>query len=143
MNYPDADTETIIQAAKAADAHDFIMELPNGYGTVLGERGAGLSGGQKQRIAIARTILQNPNILILDEATSALDYETESRVCANLQSLLKGKTVFFITHRLNTIKHADKIVLMHNGEIAEQGTHKDLIEKSGRYATLYNHQGED
>ena len=143
LNYPDADTETIIQAAKAADAHDFIMELPNGYGTVLGERGAGLSGGQKQRIAIARTILQNPNILILDEATSALDYETESRVCANLQSLLKGKTVFFITHRLNTIKHADKIVLMHNGEIAEQGTHKDLIEKSGRYATLYNHQGED
>ena len=118
------------------------MELPDGYGTQLGERGAGLSGGQRQRIAIARTLLQNPNLLVLDEATSALDYDTESNVCRNLQNQLKGKTVFFITHRLNTVKNADQIVMMHEGRIVEQGTHEQLMNLGGRYASLYNHQGD-
>ena len=127
MNVPEADTEAVIQVARAAEAHDFIMELPDGYGTQLGERGAGLSGGQRQRIAIARTLLQNPNLLVLDEATSALDYDTESNVCQNLQKQLKGKTVYFITHRLSTVRREDHLVLMHKGRIAEQGTHDELI----------------
>ncbi len=142
MNFPEASTENIIRVAKAAAAHDFIMELAEGYGTRIGERGAGLSGGQKQRIAIARTLLANPNLLVLDEATSALDYDTESTVCINLQNELKGKTVFFITHRLSTVRHADNIILMHQGRIDEQGTHEELIEKGGRYAALYSHQGD-
>lgn len=142
MNQPEADTNTIVQIAKAAAAHDFIMELPEGYATPLGERGAGLSGGQRQRIAIARTLLQNPNLLILDEATSALDYDTEGTVCRNLQQQLKGKTVFFITHRLSTVRGADLIIVMHNGKVAEQGTHAHLMNLGGRYATLYSHQGD-
>ena len=142
MNHPEADTDSVIRVAKAAAAHDFIMELPDGYGSRLGERGAGLSGGQKQRIAIARTLLANPNLLVLDEATSALDYDTEANVCQNLQKALTGKTVFFITHRLSTVRRADHIVLMHEGKIAEQGTHDELINKGGRYATLYTHQGD-
>ena len=124
MNHPEADTESVIRVAKAAAAHDFIMELPGGYGTQLGERGAGLSGGQRQRIAIARTLLANPNLLVLDEATSALDYDTESLVCRNLQKELVGKTVFFITHRLSTVRHADQIILMHQGKVAEKGNTK-------------------
>ena len=142
MNNPDADTDSVIRVARAAAAHEFIMELPDGYGTKLGERGAGLSGGQRQRIAIARTLLQNPNLLILDEATSALDYDTESKVCINLQEALRGKTVFFITHRLSTVRHADRIVMMHQGKIAEEGTHKELMAEGGRYAALYAHQGD-
>ncbi len=142
MNHPEADTDSVIRVARAAAAHDFIMELPEGYGTRLGERGAGLSGGQRQRIAIARTLLQNPNLLILDEATSALDYDTESTVCMNLQQALQGKTVFFITHRLSTVRHADRIVLMHQGKLAEQGTHEELMAMGGRYAALYAHQGD-
>ncbi len=142
MNVPEADTEAVIRVARAAEAHDFIMELPDGYGTHLGERGAGLSGGQRQRIAIARTLLQNPNLLVLDEATSALDYDTEANVCRNLQDQLKGKTVFFITHRLSTVRHADRIVMMHQGRIVEQGTHEQLMDLGGRYATLYAHQGD-
>ena len=142
MNHPEADTETVIRMARYADAHDFIMELPDGYGTRLGERGAGLSGGQRQRIAIARTLLQNPNLLVLDEATSALDYDTEATVCQNLQKQLKGKTVFFITHRLSTVRHADQIVLMHQGKVSEQGTHKELMTMGGRYSALYAHQGD-
>ena len=110
MNLPEADTEAVLRVARAAAAHDFIMELPDGYGTHLGERGAGLSGGQRQRIAIARTLLQNPNLLVLDEATSALDYDTEATVCRHLQDQLQGKTVFFITHRLSTVRRADHIV---------------------------------
>ena len=101
------------------------------------------SGGQRQRIAIARTLLANPNLLVLDEATSALDYDTESTVCQNLQKELLGKTVFFITHRLSTVRNADRIILMHQGKVAEQGTHSELIKKGGRYAALYNHQGDN
>lgn len=142
MNNPEASTDEILRVAKAAEAHGFIMELADGYSTKLGERGAGLSGGQQQRIAIARTILQNPNLLVLDEATSALDYETESSVCANLQRELQNKTVFFITHRLSTVRNADMIVVMHEGKIAEMGTHKELISLNQRYARLYKIQGD-
>ena len=117
------------------------MTLPQGYATPLAERGSNLSGGQRQRIAIARTILDNPTLLIMDEATSALDYETERIVCLNIQEWAKNKTVLFITHRLNTIKSADKIVLMHKGKITEEGTHAELMESGGRYSVLFSQQG--
>ena len=123
LTNPDASSDEIINAALMADAHEFIMKLPLGYSTDVGERGAALSGGQRQRIAIARTILNNPKMLVMDEATSALDYKTEKTVCENLRKQCKGKTVFFITHRLSTIKNADKIVMMHNGVAEEIGTH--------------------
>ena len=137
---PDATVEEVIHAAKVAVAHDFIMELPNGYNTVVGERGTGLSGGQRQRIAIARTVLQNPRMLILDEATSALDYNSERQVCNNLAVAFKNRTVFFITHRLNTIINADTIIMMDKGVLAEQGTHQELMEKKGRYYCLFQQQ---
>ncbi len=140
LNYPDATTDQIIQAAKIAHAHDFIMELPNGYNSPVGERGSALSGGQRQRIAIARTILQNPRLLILDEATSALDYESENRVCSNIANAFRGKTVFFITHRLTTIRNADIILMMDRGVVAELGTHDELIALKGRYYCLYRQQ---
>ncbi len=140
LNYPDATTDQIIAAAKIAHAHDFIMELPNGYNSSVGERGSGLSGGQRQRVAIARTILQNPRLLILDEATSALDYESENRVCANIADAFAGKTVFFITHRLTTIRNADIILMMDRGLVAELGTHAELMELKGRYYCLYQQQ---
>ncbi|MBD2341099.1 peptidase domain-containing ABC transporter [Calothrix sp. FACHB-156] len=137
---PDATTEEIIAAAKAAAAHDFIMALPNGYNTQVGERGSSLSGGQRQRIAIARTVLQNPRLLILDEATSALDYESEQQVCRNLMEFFKDRTVLFITHRLNTVKNADTIIIMDQGVIAEQGTHTELMAMKGRYYCLFQQQ---
>ncbi len=140
LNYPDATTDQIIQAAKIAHAHDFIMELPNGYNSPVGERGSGLSGGQRQRVAIARTILQNPRLLILDEATSALDYESENRVCSNIAQAFAGKTVFFITHRLTTIRNADVILMMDRGIVAELGTHDELMALKGRYYCLYQQQ---
>ncbi len=132
--------EDVIEAARVADAHDFIMQLSNGYSTQVGERGAGLSGGQRQRVAIARMVLRNPRLLILDEATSALDYNTEQRVCLNLAKTFKGRTVFFITHRLNTIRHADRIVLMEQGCVVEQGTHEELMALQGRYFCLSQQQ---
>lgn len=137
---PQATSEAIVEAARRADAHDFIMQLPSGYSTPVGERGASLSGGQRQRIAIARTLLSNPRLLILDEATSALDYETEKRVCDNLMGARLGCTVFFITHRLNTVRGADLILLMHDGVIAEMGRHDELMELRGRYYALYRQQ---
>lgn len=141
LTNPDATTDQIIEAAQAAAAHEFIMGLPNGYNTRVGERGASLSGGQRQRIAIARTVLQQPRLLILDEATSALDYSTEQQVCQNLARVFSDRTVFFITHRLATIKYsADTILMMDAGRIVEQGTHTDLMAQRGRYFYLYQQQ---
>ena len=137
---PDASDDEIVNAARIACAHEFIMSLPVGYSTNVGERGGSLSGGQRQRIAIARTILQDPALLIMDEATSALDYELEKKVSLNIMEKFKDKTVFFITHRLNSITHADKIVLMDKGKIDEQGTHDELINNKGRYYALFNQQ---
>ncbi|MEM9272696.1 MAG: peptidase domain-containing ABC transporter [Cyanobacteria bacterium P01_F01_bin.143] len=140
LTNPDATTEEIIAAAQIAAAHEFIMTLPNGYNTRVGERGSALSGGQRQRIAIARTILQQPAMLVMDEATSALDYSTEREVSRNLKEALKGRTVFFITHRLGTIKNADMILMMDAGSIVEQGTHDELMAMQGRYFYLYQQQ---
>ena len=137
---PDASSDAIVQAARLACAHDFIMELPAGYSSTVGERGAGLSGGQRQRLALARTLLSQPRLLVLDEATSALDYDTERRVCDNLLDNLKHCTVFFITHRLSTIRRAELIVMMHEGAIVETGTHDELMERRGRYYALYRQQ---
>jgi len=140
LTHPDATSDEILAAAKVACAHDFIMELPSGYNSNVGERGSALSGGQRQRVAIARTVLQNPNFLILDEATSALDYETERQVCGNLQEAFRDRTVLFITHRLSTIRNADLIVMMDKGSVAEQGTHDELMAMRGRYYCLYQQQ---
>ncbi|MEO1591651.1 MAG: peptidase domain-containing ABC transporter [Cyanobacteria bacterium J06632_22] len=141
LTNPAAETDTIIEASHIACAHDFIMDLPVGYNSRVGERGSSLSGGQRQRIAIARTILQNPRLLILDEATSALDYDTEAQVSANLMKWAKGRTVFFITHRLGALRHADKILVMEKGAIVEVGTHEELIDLKGRYYCLLQQQG--
>ena len=140
MNAPDASDEEVIHAARVACAHAFIMDLPQGYGSSVGERGAALSGGQRQRIAIARAILSRPRMLILDEATSALDYLTERTVCENLRRELSGDTVFFITHRLATIRSADSIMLMENGLLQEVGTHQQLLTRKGLYYALYRQQ---
>jgi ATP-binding cassette subfamily B protein len=140
LTNPDATTEEIIEAAKIAVAHEFIMNLPNGYNTRVGERGAALSGGQRQRIAIARSVLQKPKLLVLDEATSALDYPTERQVCLNLAAAFQGNTVFFITHRLNTVVNADIIVVMDSGRVIEQGNHDELMKMKGHYHYLYNQQ---
>ncbi|MEP6520248.1 peptidase domain-containing ABC transporter [Microcoleus vaginatus DQ-U2] len=140
LSNPDASTDEIVRAAKLAVAHDFIMGLPAGYNTVVGERGASLSGGQRQRLAIARTILQNPKLLILDEATSALDYHSERQVCNNLAEAFAGRTVFFITHRLTTIQNADVIIMMDQGSVVERGTHKELMALKGRYYCLFQQQ---
>ncbi|WP_018248157.1 ABC transporter ATP-binding protein [Orenia marismortui] len=136
----DASDEEIIQAAKTANAHDFILKFPDGYDSSIGERGAGLSGGQKQRIAIARAVLKNPQILILDEATSALDTESEALVQEALDRLMKNRTTFVIAHRLSTILDADKIVVMEKGKIVESGTHEELLTKDGVYKKLYEIQ---
>jgi len=140
LTSPDSTSEEIVEAAKVACSHDFIMEMPGGYASRIGERGAGLSGGQRQRIAIARAVLQRPQLLILDEATSALDYLTERQVCLNLKRAFEGSTVFFITHRLSTIRGADQILMMEQGSLVEQGTHEQLLELHGRYYALYSQQ---
>lgn len=135
-----ASEEEIINAAKSAYAHDFIMKFPKGYEQLVGERGIKLSAGQKQRIAIARAVLRNPKILILDEATSALDSISEKLVQKALMELIKGKTVFVIAHRLSTIRNADKILVLKDGEIIEEGTHKELLGKNGIYKELHDLQ---
>ena len=140
LTNPEASSEEIVRAARLANAHDFIMELPSGYSTPVGERGAALSGGQRQRVAIARTLLSNPKLLVMDEATSALDYETERKVCDNLLENLNDQTVFFITHRLSTIRQADMIVMLHQGAVVEVGTHEELMQHRGRYYALYRQQ---
>ncbi|MEH2235100.1 peptidase domain-containing ABC transporter [Nostoc sp.] len=140
LTNPDATTEEIIEAAQVACAHEFVMNLPNGYNTRVGERGSALSGGQRQRIAIARSVLQRPKLLVLDEATSALDYPTERQICLNLAKAFKGETVFFITHRLNTVSNADKIVVMDNSRVIEQGSHQELMAIKGHYSYLYQQQ---
>ncbi|MCR2032293.1 ABC transporter ATP-binding protein [Anaerofustis stercorihominis] len=139
---PGATDEEIIEAAKNANIHDFIMELEDGYDTYVGERGTRLSGGQKQRISIARVFLKNPEILILDEATSALDNESERHIQLSLEKLSKDRTTIVIAHRLSTIKNADEIIVIVNGRTTERGNHKDLINKNGLYAKYYNMQFE-
>lgn len=140
MGSPEATDEEVIAAAKAANAHDFIMNLPNGYDTEVGERGVKLSGGQKQRVAIARVFLKNPPILIFDEATSALDLESEHYIQEALEKLARNRTTFIVAHRLSTITHADRIVLIENGEIVESGTHEELMKKAGHYQKLFDVQ---
>ena len=140
---PSAGEDEIIAAAKAAKIHDFIQSLPDGYQTTVGERGLKLSGGEKQRVGIARTLLKNPPILLLDEATSALDTETEMEIQAELKAMGEGRTVITIAHRLSTIADADRIVVLEDGAIVEEGRHDDLLAAEGRYAHLWNRQSEE
>lgn len=128
LGHPDADREKVIEAAKIANAHDFIMQTEHGYDTVIGDRGIRLSGGQRQRISIARAVFKDPAILILDEATSALDTESEKSVQTALNNLMRGRTTLVIAHRLSTIKEADEIIVLQDGEIVEKGSHHDLLE---------------
>jgi subfamily B ATP-binding cassette protein MsbA len=137
---PSVSQSLVEGAASAALAHDFIVELPNGYDTIIGERGVRLSGGERQRIAIARALLKNAPILILDEATSALDSESEALVQSALQNLMAGRTVVVIAHRLSTVRRADRIVVLENGTVADMGAHEDLMKKLGTYRRLYDLQ---
>jgi subfamily B ATP-binding cassette protein HlyB/CyaB len=132
--------EAIIAAAQLSGAHEFVLELPNGYDTVVGERGSSLSGGQRQRLAIARALVTDPRILIFDEATSALDYESERIIQQNMQRIAQGRTMFIIAHRLSAVRRADRIVTVDRGRLVEDGTHEDLVQKSGHYAALYRVQ---
>ncbi|MFC4735540.1 ABC transporter ATP-binding protein [Bacillus daqingensis] len=140
---PGAGMEQIIDAAKRADAHEFIMQLPEGYDTVLGERGGGLSGGQKQRIAIARAICVDPSILILDDATSAVDMETEAKIQKAFQEVMKGRTTFIIAHRISSLMHADEILVLDNGRIMERGNHDELMQQHGAYRRIFDLQYKD
>ena len=133
---PAMPTERVIAAAKLAGAHDFILELSQGYDTIVGERGSSLSGGQRQRVAIARALITDPRILIFDEATSALDYESERIVQQNMAQMAHGRTVFVIAHRLSALRMADRIITIERGRLIEDGTHDELIKTGGRYATL-------
>ena len=140
LSDPGMPMEKVVEAAKMAGAHDFILELSEGYDTAVEERGHNLSGGQRQRIAIARALVTNPSILILDEATSALDYESERIVQDNMRTICEGRTVLIIAHRLSTVRTADRIITIKAGEIVEDGTHEELLRRGGRYATLYRLQ---
>jgi ABC-type multidrug transport system fused ATPase/permease subunit len=137
---PDATQEELVTAARAAYAHDFIAQLPNGYDTEIGERGVKLSGGQKQRMALARAILADPRILILDEATSSVDAEAEFLIQQALESVLQGRTALVIAHRLSTIRSADKIIALEGGQIIEVGDHRELMRRGGLYSQLYRRQ---
>lgn len=140
---PNATDSEVIEAAKAAHVHHFIKTLPNSYDMILNEESSNVSAGQKQLLTIARVILANPKILILDEATSSIDTRTEEQIQSAMDNLMKGRTSFIIAHRLSTIKNADLILVMNQGDIVEQGTHEELLEKQGFYADLYNSQFED
>ncbi|MCY8438080.1 ABC transporter ATP-binding protein [Bacillus haynesii] len=140
---PDASMDEIVESAKRAQAHDFIMELPNQYDTMLGERGLGLSGGQKQRIAIARAICLNPGILILDDSTSAVDMETEHRIQLALREVMRDRTTFIIAHRISSLKHADEILVLDKGVVKERGTHEQLMEENGLYKRIFDLQYKD
>jgi ATP-binding cassette subfamily B protein len=137
---PDASTADIEAAAKAAFAHEFIMRLPEGYNTTVGERGGRLSGGERQRITIARALLKNPPILVLDEPTSALDTESEEAVQNAIEHLMHGRTIFVIAHRLSTVINADRIIVLKEGRIVETGPHRDLVRQNGYYASLIKRQ---
>ncbi|WP_343757544.1 peptidase domain-containing ABC transporter, partial [Clostridium oceanicum] len=140
IHYPQATMEQVVGCAKLAGAHEFILALPQGYDTEVGERGAALSGGQRQRVAIARALITNPSILIFDEATSALDYESERIIQNNLKYICKNRTVFIIAHRLSTIKDCDGILVLDKGSLVEVGSHENLIEKKGLYHHLFSQQ---
>ncbi|MCC6799672.1 MAG: ATP-binding cassette domain-containing protein, partial [Anaerolineae bacterium] len=137
---PDAPLDEVIRAAKAAEAHDFIISFPQGYDTPVGERGATLSGGQKQRIAIARALLLDPHILILDDSTSSVDLATEYRIQQALDQLMQGRTSFVIAQRISTVLNADLILVLEQGRIAARGTHEELMESSPIYVEIYNSQ---
>ena len=137
---PDCTFEEVVAAAKIADAHDFIMKMPEGYDTIIGERGVGLSGGQKQRISLARALLKEPSIVILDDTTSAVDMETEAQIQKELKSMDGKHTVFVIAHRISSIKGADQILVLENGRIVEAGKHQELLDKKGYYYTVFHHQ---
>ena len=132
--------EQIIAAAKTAEAHQFIMELPQGYDTIVGERGQKLSGGQRQRLSIARAVLKDPPVLILDEATSAVDNETEAAIQRSMEKIIIGRTTIVIAHRLSTVRNADMIYVLENGRLHEQGRHEELIDLEGIYASFWRVQ---
>jgi ATP-binding cassette subfamily B multidrug efflux pump len=138
--YPDASEEEVVAAAKAAQAHEFILSLPEGYNTQVGQRGVNLSGGQKQRIAIARALLIKPAILILDDSTSAVDVETEARIHEALDHLMQQRTAFVIAQRISTVLKADKILVLDNGQIVAEGTHRQLMANSSIYREIYDSQ---
>jgi len=140
---PDADQDRVVRAAQVAQAREFIDHMPQGYETVVGERGMGLSGGQKQRVAIARAVLVDPSILIMDDSTSAVDMETEYLIQQELKEVLKNRTTFIIAHRISSVKNADQILVLDKGRIAERGTHKELLEKKGIYYGMVQDQYKD
>ena len=137
LSVPGASMEAVVRAARLAGAHEFILELPHGYDTEIGERGATLSGGQRQRIAIARALISDPRVLIFDEATSALDYESERVVQENMRAMARGRTVIIIAHRLAAVRGADRIITVERGRVVEDGTHEELVRCGGRYAGLW------
>ena len=134
---PAMSMQRIVDAAALAGAHEFILELPEGYDTIVGERGCSLSGGQRQRIAIARALVTDPRILIFDEATSALDYESERVIQDNMRRICEGRTVFVVAHRLSAVRRANRIITIERGRVVEDGTHDELIRSNGRYANLH------
>jgi subfamily B ATP-binding cassette protein HlyB/CyaB len=137
---PGLSMDRVMQAAKLAGAHEFILELPEGYDTSVGEHGCALSGGQRQRIAIARALVANPRILIFDEATSALDYESEAIIQRNMAQICKGRTVIVIAHRLSTVRLSNRIYVIDRGQLVEHGTHDELLKRNGMYTRLHQHQ---